>query len=164
MKVLVVAVMMILSQSVLALSNDRLFDVKQVTDENGQVLSQFDGGLMTIGENTIKVQLYGHPLCGTPTSEQPVPDCFTPALVDEELEIDSFEPGYCGDSYLAEDDKMPVDGAHVVLNVSDYTRVLCKKMFFDDAEATMTFRYYNRFTTEIITKVYNITFQETLTK
>lgn len=140
--------------------SERVFEVKQVLDENGDVIPEITGGRMLINDKVVQIQLYGNVLCSTPDAQNPVPDCMIPTVVDVDLDIQSVTKTGCGDVYSAEENKMPVDGAHTILNVVDYTTAQCKMFFENAAEASLTIKHYKKFTAEIAIRQYNIQFAQ----
>lgn len=145
-----------------SVSQGRQFEVKRALNENQEVVDEVTGGTMTIGETSIKIQLYGQQLCSSPSAELPKPQCFTPPILDVVIDIDILDKTGCGDMYTAEENKMPADGLYTFLEVADYSSVQCKKFFPNAAEATLTVRHYDRFAAEIVSRTYILEFAQSL--
>lgn len=140
----------------------RAFEVKRVLDENSIELSTISGGQMIIGETSIHIQLYGREACFVAKSPASVPGCPVPVVVDVLVNIATFTGTGCGDTYTGEEIHVPAEGVHTFLEVEDYTHVLCKKYFPNAAEATLTVQQYDPLSSQIVVRVYNIEFAQSL--
>jgi hypothetical protein len=164
MKTLVFFMLVFVSNSVMALSSDRHFQLKTATDDNNVAVSSISGGTLTISEDTLTLKLYGHKVCGTPTLEQPTPDCIVPTIVDYSLPISDNDGGFCGEMFYGEQNKMPVDGVHAELTVIDYTRAFCRMVFPNAVEATLTEKFINRITGAEVVITHVMTFTQVFNK
>ncbi len=122
----------------------REFTVKKVTDETGFELPEYTSGKMSLGETTITIVLN---------------DAVGVAL-DVSVPIKGFTGSGCGDLYVAGEDKMPVDGARIDLEVSDFTGVECKMFFPNAAEAVLKIQSHKGFTAEESERIFVIEFAQ----